>query len=262
MATVTQHAPGTFCWPELATSDAAGAKKFYGALLGWDFADNDMGDGMMYTMIQLKGNVVGALYGQKAEDQKRMPPHWGAYVSVESADRSAAKAKELGGTLLMEPFDVNDIGRMAVIQDPTGAIFSLWEAKKHIGAGVLNEPGSLTWTELMTPNTDKAAAFYTGLFPWKTESMEMPNMTYTMFMRGDQSAGGMMPILPEQMGQVPPNWLSYFAVENVDPLVPKAEQLGATVIVPAMSIPNGGKFAVFRDPAGAHFGIYQAAKGM
>jgi predicted enzyme related to lactoylglutathione lyase len=260
MATMTQHAPGTFCWPELATSDAPGAKKFYGALFGWSFADNDMGDGMTYSMIQHQGNTVGALYGQKPEDQKRMPPHWGAYVSVESADGSAAKAEELGGALLMEPFDVMGAGRMAVIQDPTGAIFSVWEAKKHIGATILDEPGSLTWTELMTPNTDRAAAFYTGLLPWKTESMQFPNMTYTMFQRGDRSVGGMMPIPPEQLGQVPPNWLSYFAVDDVETMVPRAQQLGATVIVPAMAIPSGGKFAVFRDPAGAHFGIYQAPK--
>src|SRR5262249_17908766 len=174
MATVTQHAPGTFCWPELATNDAALAKKFYGALFGWDFEDNDMGEGGTYTMIQHKGSTVGALYGQKPDDQKRMPPHWNAYVSVESADQAASKAKQLGGALLMEPFDVMDAGRMAVIQDPTGAIFSIWEAKKHIGATLLDEPGSLTWTELMTPSTEKAAAFYTGLFPWKTETMQFP----------------------------------------------------------------------------------------
>jgi predicted enzyme related to lactoylglutathione lyase len=261
MATVTQHAPGTFCWPELATSDAAGAKKFYGALFGWDYTDNDMGENGTYTMIQHQGNTVGALYSQKAEDQKRMPPHWSAYVSVESADRSAARAKELGGAMLMEPFDVMEHGRMAVIQDPTGAIFCVWEAKQHIGATVLDDPGSLCWTELMTPDTKKAAAFYTEMFPWKTEAMEMPNFTYTVFNRGDRGAGGMMPILPD-MGQVPPNWLSYFSVEDVDALVPKATSLGATVVVPATPIPGGGRFAVLRDPAGAHFGVHQAPKGM
>jgi hypothetical protein len=261
MATVTQHAPGTFCWPELATTDAAGAKKFYGGLFGWDFADNDMGEGGTYTTLSLKGSQVGALYGQKAEDQKRMPPHWSAYVAVESADQAASQAKQLGATLMMEPFDVVDLGRMAVVQDPTGAIFCLWEAKKHIGAGTLDDAGSLCWTELMTLDTAKAEKFYTQLFPWNTETMQMPNMTYTMFKRGEKGAGGMMPISADMKG-VPPHWLSYFAVPDADAAVAKAQSLGAAVVVPPTSIPGGGRFAVLRDPQGAHFGIHGAPKDM
>src|SRR5262245_5198621 len=115
MTITTQHAPGTFCWPELSTTDQSGAKKFYGALFGWATEDNDMGDGGTYTMLKLKGQSVGALFSQRKEDRGKVPPHWATYVAVENVDRSTSRAKELGGKALMEPFDVMDVGRMAVI---------------------------------------------------------------------------------------------------------------------------------------------------
>ena len=133
MATVTQHAPGTFCWPELATLDQNGAKKFYTGLFGWTFKDTDMGPQGVYTIFQSDGADVGALYTMRDEEKAMMPPHWNAYVSVESADKSTVQAKELGATVIMEPFDVMEHGRMAILMDPAGAVFSVWEAKKHIG---------------------------------------------------------------------------------------------------------------------------------
>ncbi len=163
MATMAQHAPGTFCWPELATTDQDGAKKFYTSLFGWTFTAGDMGGGETYTMLKLKGADVGALCTMRKEQRSQgIPPHWSSYVSVESADQAAAKAKQLGGKVLMEAFDVIDVGRMAILQDPTGAVVCVWQAKKHIGVGVMNEPGALCWTELMTTDTDRAEKFYTG----------------------------------------------------------------------------------------------------
>jgi predicted enzyme related to lactoylglutathione lyase len=124
------HAPGSFCWIELATTDGEAAKKFYGELFGWEAQDNPMGPGMVYTMLKLNGKDVGALY-EKGEEMKQVPTHWASYVSVESADEIAAKAKSLGGAVIMEPFDVMEHGRMAVITDPTGAVFSIWQDKQH-----------------------------------------------------------------------------------------------------------------------------------
>ena len=150
MATITQHAPGTFCWPELATTDQAGAKAFYTKLFGWETADTDIGGGEFYTMLKLAGRDVGALYSMRKEERATgVPPHWNSYVSVESADRAAARAKELGGTVILEPFDVMEAGRMAFIQDPTGAIFGVWQAKQHTGTSVLDEVGALCWTALL-----------------------------------------------------------------------------------------------------------------
>ena len=256
MTTVTQHAPGTFCWPELATSDPQGAKKFYTGLFGWVTEDSDMGDGTSYTMIKLNDQAVGALYPQPKEQASMgTPPHWGSYVAVENADDAATRAQTLGGKVLMEAFDVMDVGRMAVIMDPQGAVFSVWQAKKHIGAGVLDEVGALCWTELMTTDTQAAEKFYTGLFPWKGSPMPMASgQTYTVFKRGEANAAGLMQITKE-MGPVPPNWGVYFQVADCDASVAKATGLGAKVIVPATDIPNVGRFAVLLDPQGAAFAI-------
>lgn len=255
MATVTQQVLGTFCWPELATSDQEGAKKFYTSMFGWTATDNDMGEGGTYTTLKLKGQDVAALY-KLTKDQQGVPPHWGPYVAVESADGTAAKAKQLGAQVIMEAFDVMEHGRMAVIQDPTGAIVSLWQAKKHIGAQVFNETGALCWTELMTNDTGKAESFYKQLFGWTTETMPMATgATYIMFKKGDTYAGGMMKIAP-QMGPIPPNWGVYFQVDSVDEAAKKAEGLGAKIMVPPTDIPNMGRFSVIQDPQGAMVSVY------
>lgn len=254
MATITQHAPGTFCWPELATSDQAGARKYYTTLFGWTANEMPMGESETYTLLMKGDESVGALYTMRTEEAKHAPPHWNSYVSVANADESAARAKELGGKLLMEPFDVMEMGRMAVIQDPTGAVFCVWQAKQSIGASILGAPGSLCWTELMTGDTAKAKAFYTGLFPWNAVETPMKEFVYTRFQRGEVGAGGMMP-LPAP--GIPPHWLLYFAVESCDRSLAKALELGGKTIMPAMEIPTIGRFAILTDPQGAAFALFQ-----
>ena len=257
MSVVTKHEPGSFCWPELATSDAAGAKTFYRGIFGWDATDSPAGPDMVYTMLQKSGKNVGALYGLGPE-QKGVPPHWNIYVTVASADQTARKAKELGGKVVMEPFDVMDIGRMAIIQDPQGAMICIWEPKKHIGAEVINEPGTLCWAELDTTDMDSAEKFYTALFGWGAKrSGEAANETpYTEWQRGGNSIGGMMTI-PKEWGPVPPNWLVYFMVTDVDETTKKAGQTGGHAIVPPMDIPKTGRFSVIGDPQGAVFAVFK-----
>ena len=253
-ATQTQmeHAPGSFCWIELATTDGEGAKKFYGELFGWEAHDNPIGPDMVYTMLKLNGKDVGALY-QKGEEMKQVPTHWASYVGVESADEIAAKAKSLGATVVQEPFDVMEHGRMAVIADPTGAHFCIWQPKQHKGVGVKGETHSLCWNELLTNDTTKAADFYTKLFGWKTKA-DSGAMQYTEFINGDDHIGGMMQIQP-QMGPIPPNWGIYIAVEDCDATAQKATSLGAQQYVPPTDIENVGRFAVLSDPQGAVFSI-------
>ncbi len=259
MATTTQHAPGTFCWPELASVDQPGAKAFYTALFGWESTDDDMGGGEFYTMLKLKGRPLGALYTMRKQERATgAPPHWNSYVAVASADQSVAKAKALGGTILAEPFDVMDAGRMAIIQDPTGAVFCVWQAMKHTGAGVLGEIGALCWTELMTRDANKAQAFYTGLFDWKAEAMPMGPMSYTIYKRGDTQAGGMMQITKE-MGPIPSHWMVYFSVSDCDGTVAKGGTLGGKTTMPPTDIPNIGRFAILQDPQGAHFAVIKLA---
>lgn len=258
MATVTQHAPGTFSWPELSSKNADEAKKFYAALFGWTYDDQDMGSDGVYSMILLKGAPVGALYTMRKEEAAQgVPPHWASYVTVENVDATAAKAKQLGGQLMMEPFDVFDFGRMVAVRDPQGAAFCLWQANKHIGAHVLGETGALVWTELLTTDAKAAEGFYTQLFPWKTT--QMPSLTggpYTIFKRSDadNGAAGMLQITP-QMGKMPPHWIPYFAVDDCDAIVAKAKGMGAQVHMPPTDIPNVGRFSVLGDPQGAAFAI-------
>ncbi len=247
------YSPGTFCWVELATSDGEAAKKFYAGLFGWTFTDSPIGPGMVYTMLKQDGKDVGALYKMPEQmTSQGIPPNWLSYASVANVDESAAKAKELGATLMKDPFDVMDVGRMAVVQDPTGAVFALWQAGTHAGAGIVNVPYSLTWNELSTSDTAKAGDFYSGLFGWSKNVQQMGPMTYTTFRNGDRPAGGMY--TPE-MGKIPPHWLVYFAVDDTDAKVKQANELGATTIAPPMDIPNTGRFAVLADPQGAVFAI-------
>lgn len=249
------YKPGTFCWVELGTTDGEAAKKFYTELFGWTFNDHPMGPGMVYTMLQLDGKEVGALYQMSPEmTSMGIPPNWLSYASVTNADETAAKAKELGATLMKEPFDVMTVGRMAVVQDPTGAVFALWQAGTHKGAGVVNVPGALVWNELGTTDTAKAGAFYSGLFGWGLDAKKFGPMEYTIFQNGDRGAGGMYELTAEMAG-VPPHWLIYFSVDDCDAKAKKATELGATTIKPVDDIPGVGRFAILQDPQGAVFAI-------
>ena len=260
MTLTATHAPGTFCWADLGTTDTAAAKRFYTGLFGWSVEDRPMGGDQYYTMFELGGKVVAALY-QQQEDQRKagIPPSWLSYITVESADRSAARAAELGGNILAPAFDVLEVGRMALIQDPTGAVVALWEARTHSGAALMAEPGAMCWNELATRDPAKAGEFYAELLGWQRDSMPMEKFEYTVFKQGEQMTGGMMPILPE-WGQMPPNWAVYFAVDDCDGRAATAEKLGGKVMVPPTDIPNVGRFAVIQDPQGAVLSILQAAQ--
>ena len=210
---------------------------------------------MVYTMLKMGGKDVGGLFQLTREmTGENVPPHWLSYVSVKSADESAAKAKELGAALLKEPFDVATVGRMAVIKDPTNAVFAIWQAGTHAGAGVYNVPGSFCWNELGTTDTNKAKAFYTGLFGWGAKTENMGPMEYTIFLNGDRPGGGMFQLTPE-MGPIPPHWLTYFAVDDCDAKVAQAESLGGKTMKPADDIPGIGRFAILLDPQGAAFAV-------
>jgi predicted enzyme related to lactoylglutathione lyase len=255
MTAVATHAPGTFCWADLGTTDAAAAKRFYTGLFGWSFEDMPMGGDAYYTMFQVHGKRVAALYPQDPQQlAQRIPPNWLSYVSVESADRTAEQTRALGGTVVMEPFDVLEVGRMAIIQDPTGGVVALWEPRTHIGAGVVGEPNTMCWNELATSDQDRAGAFYRGLFGWQTEEQSMGDFVYTTFKQGERASGGMLKLAPE-WGPVPPHWLVYFAVDECEAKAAAAGALGARVLRAPSEIPGVGRFAVLQDPQGAVFAI-------
>ena len=239
----TSHPPGTFSWAELATSDAEPAKGFYTELFGWEYDDNPAGDDQVYSMAKRDGQYVAALF---SADQ---PPHWNCYVTVASADDAAVAAKDAGGTVTAEPFDVMDVGRMAVITDPAGAALCLWEPRAHIGATLVNTPGSLTWNDLVTPDPEAAEQFYGTLFGWTFE--EIPGAGgYRTIRNGDRMNGG---IMPTQDG--PPTWLPYFGHEDVDRLTGEIEGLGGRLHNGPVQMPQGS-IAVLGDPQGAVFAVW------
>ena len=255
MAILTQHDQGTMCWPELGTTNPAAAKKFYAALFGWGIEDVPMGDQGTYTLFKLKGKDCAAMYELKPEMIKQgVPPHWGNYISMKNVDEAAKKTKELGGKVIMEPFDVMTLGRMTVIQDPTGATINLWQAKDSPGAGILDEPGALCWTELLTTDVARARTFYTSLIGWNPNDMPMAQGgTYTVFQRaGGVNAAGMM-LMPDQMKGAPPNWTTYFQTADIQKTTADVTKLGGKVMMPPTPIPNIGSFAVYLDPQGAPF---------
>jgi len=260
MPTVTAHPNGTFCWPELYTNDQIGVKRFYTELFGWKVREIPMGPGAVYMVFTLNGADAAACYGKTPEAYAQVlpPSHWMSYVSVADTDSVATTAKAAGGSIVKEPFDVPSTGRMAVLRDPTGAVFSLWEDRGKAGIGVIREPGALYWTELLTPDTERAARFYETVFGWRQQlwpSDDEP--AYHLFANGDGMAGGMTPITPEM--DVPPVWAVYFHVTDCDRTIEEVRRLGGRLTLAPQTVPTVGTFAFVADPSGAHFGILQPA---
>ena len=252
-----RYEPGTFCWVDLATTDPAGAKAFYGELFGWVAEDIPAGEAGTYTMLRLNGDEVCALYEMNAGQHERgTQPYWFSYVSVESADAAASRARELGGTVYGEAFDVLDSGRMAVIGDPTGATLGVWQPLAHIGADRVNDPGCFSWNELQSRDPEAAAAFYSELFDWETETIEENGQpVYVTIKNAGSSNGGIMP-MTEQHGDTPPYWLTYFTVPSCDSAVEKVRELGGVVLAGPLDL-GAGRIAVVSDPQGAAFALFE-----
>jgi uncharacterized protein len=254
MPHVEKHAPGEFCWIELGTSDQNAGKQFYGSLFGWVANDMPMGPDSFYTIFRLADRDCAAAYTLTPQE-KGVPPHWNLYIAVENADAAANKAAELGAKLLAPAFDVFDAGRMAVLQDPTGAVFTVWQAKKNAGIGIVNEPGALCWADLNTLNRNRAVEFYSALFGWTITAGEGKDPNgYLHIMNGEKFIGG---IPPDPQG--PPHWLIYFYVADVDASSGKAKELGANFFLPPTSMEGVGRFTVLADPQGAVFAMFKEA---
>jgi predicted enzyme related to lactoylglutathione lyase len=259
MANIDKHAPGSFCWIELGTSDQNAAKNFYASLFGWTVQDFPMGPDQFYSMFNLDNRNTGGGYTLQPDMVAAgVPPHWMLYIAVESADASAEKAGKLGAKVEAGPFDVFNFGRMAVLHDPTGAAVSLWQPMSHTGIGIAGVPGTLCWADLMTPDVPAAKKFYSGLFGWTIEAGEHDPSGYLHIKNGEHFIGG----IPPKQGnpQAPPHWLLYFLVDNCDAAAAKASGLGAKVLVPPMSMEGVGRWSIIADPQGAVFSLFQPAE--
>jgi predicted enzyme related to lactoylglutathione lyase len=261
MPQMEKHAPGTFCWVELATTDQDAAKKFYGSLFGWTVVEYPMGPGSFYSMFQLNGRDAAAGYTMRPEERAAgVPPHWNLYVAVEDADKAAAKAVELGGRLPAGVFDVFTNGRMGVVIDPTGAAFCLWQPKQTQGMGVMGENHSYCWADLITGDRVGAKQFYEQLFGWRIfPGAGKDESTYLHIAMGEQGIAGIQPEAMHKPG-VPPHWTPYFMVADADQATAKAQELGAAVYAPPMDVGEGLRIAVLADPQGAVFSLFSTVK--
>ena len=251
MTEFTKHELGTFSWTDLSTSDLDSAIGLYTDLFGWEVTKEDIPGGV-YAMFRKNGKDAAAASTQ-SEEEKGIPPHWNVYVTVEDAEQTAKRAEAAGGTIVAPAFDVMEFGRMAVIADPTGAMFCVWEPKRNIGAQVLGETGALSWSELMTNDTDKAGAFYAELFGYELTPFG-PEGSYTVFMKGETQIAGMMKAPQEGMPSV---WGIYFTAEDVDAIADKVKAAGGQVFMEPEDMPDVGRMAVLADAQGAAFGVFK-----
>jgi len=260
MANIEKHVPGAFSWIELATTDQTAAKDFYSKIFGWSSQDFPIGPNEVYTIFQVEGRDAAAGCTLRPDQLSHgVPPHWNLYVAVESADATAARATQLGGTILAPPFDVFDSGRMAVVQDPTGATICLWQPNKHPGTGIAAAHGTLCWADLSTPDQARAGQFYSDLFGWQImKEDEDPEHNYRHIKNGEEFIGGIPPGSHHKAG-VPAHWLAYFLVSDCDTTAAAAKNLGATVYMPPTDFEDVGRISIMADPQGAAFAIFKAA---
>lgn len=241
-----EYPQGMFSWADVAVPDVEKGKAFYSDLFGWTAEDTEG-----YVLFRKDGKLVAGLGGLQGDGQ---PSVWTSYVNVGDADAIAAKARELGGAVLMDPMDVMTAGRMAVVADPAGAVIAFWQAKDHAGAELYNEPGSLTWNELATRDVGAAKRFYAELLPWEISEERFDGFVYNTILLGGRPNGGIFAMPDEVPDEVPSHWIAYLRVDHTDAAVEKLKGLGGT----AMGEPNDspfGKVARVQDPFGAAFSI-------
>ncbi len=260
MTNIDRHPAGSFCWIELHTSDQASAKSFYNALFGWEANDMPMGPNDYYTIFRLQGRDAAAGCTLLPDERKQgVPPHWLIYVAVDNADAAVAKAQALGGTILAPAFDVMDAGRMAVVQDPSGATFCPWQANRNTGIGISQVHGTLCWADLSTPDAKRASDFYSGLFGWSIFADPKDKSGYLHIKNEEHFIGGVPPAAHRKPG-APPHWMAYFQVDDVDAAANKATQGGAKLYLPPMTMEGVGRMSVMADPQGAVFAIFKSAR--
>jgi uncharacterized protein len=268
---------GVPCWVDTSQPDPEAAVAFYGGLFGWEFEDRTPAETPgKYFVAQIRGRDVAAVGSQ--QDGAPPTPVWNTYIWVDSADDAAAKVKDAGGSLLMEPFDVSDAGRMAVCSDPSGAVFCVWQANEGTGAHLVNEPGTWNFSDLNTRDPEAAKAFYGAVFGWEADTVDLDGGDFTMWrvpgygdfleqrdpdLRKRQTEGGapegfedaigfLVPMTDDQPEDVPPHWSVTFAVDDADAAADRAAELGGKVLVPPFDAPYV-RMAVLSDPQGAVF---------
>ena len=246
MSTGVQTKVGTFIWHENNTTDVETARRFYSELLGW--GTEEWPGEMEYTIVKSGDQGHGGIMAVQGE----APPHWLGHVFVEDADETARRAEAAGGKILFGPESIPEVGRFALISDPQGAVISAFTPQ---GEGEVGE-GVFVWDELHTSDPAAAKSFYGEVFGWSARDADMGGFPYTIFKSaGDRDVAGCSEL---REGEPGPHWLIYIGTSDVDATTARAKELGGTILVEPMDIPNDvGRFSVIQDPAGAVFGLYK-----
>lgn len=261
MTTFAAHAPGSPCWVDLMAPDTDAAKAFYGAVFGWDAEDQFDDEGnYTYTMFSKGGKVVAGMGGQMP-DMEGMPPVWNTYIAVDDPAATVEKATAAGGTVMMPPMDIMTAGAMAIFADPTGAVISVWKAGDHFGAEVCNDPDTWSWNELMNRDIDAAKPFYSAVFGWSYEEMDMgEGNIYNVIEGGENNGwGGLMAMPAEVPDEVPNHWVVYFTVADIEASLAKVAGNGGQIANGPMDIEGVGRMAAVMDPNGGFFSLMQPA---
>lgn len=248
------HPHGLFTWVDVASPNPEAAAAFYQAVFGWEAEQASPDESMPYWMFSRDGRTAAGM-GPLSEEQlaQGIPPAWNSYVNVDDVAATATKAEELGGAVIMQPMQIFTSGKMAIIADPAGATFALWQAGDHTGAEEFNTPGFLCWNELATRDLEGATQFYGDLFGWTSETSDMGNGSlYTSFSVGDRVNAGAYDATSVLPNEVPPHWAVYFTVEDCNEAVAAVGEAGGTVVREPFDTPVG-PVAVCTDPFGAYF---------
>jgi uncharacterized protein len=253
MPEFTSYAHGTPCWTDVTSTDLPRAVEFYRGLFGWDAEVATEPEAGGYTMFQLDGKKVAAGSPPMGE---QAASYWTTYLASDDVDDTAEKIRAAGGTVMMEPFDVFDAGRMTIAQDPTGATFGVWQAGQHIGAQLANEPGTLNWNQCQTPDPARAAEFYAAALGYGVDEVDVGTEEPFRVLQVDgKPVAGVREPIPQMGGE--PQWSVVFSVADTDETVAKARELGGEVLIEPADLPQIGRIAVLRDPVGAMFQVIQ-----
>lgn len=255
------HRHGLFAWTDVAVPDTGAGQAFYTEVFGWRAADVLAPESVPYTMFQSDGkNVAGMGPLLPEQEEQGVPPVWSSYVAVDDVDSIAVTAAELGANVLMPPTDIMSAGRMAYLQDPTGAGIGFWQAGEHRGADVFDQPGAMCWNELATRDVDSAGGFYADLLPWTLNQEHFDGFTYTTILLDGRPNGGMFAMGEGYPDEVPPHWITYFAVDDCDARVALAKAYGGKVLREPTDTPFG-RMAALVDQQGAPFRIIELSQG-
>jgi uncharacterized protein len=252
-----EYPPGTPSWVDLSSPDLDASARFYRELFGWETREIEgpPEETLGYRIFTLAGAEVAGIGPADGR-----PPAWSTYVTVDYAVTAKERVEAAGGTTVMDPTDVMDAGTSAIFADAAGgAVFAVWQPNGHRGAQLVNAPGALSMNELATRDLDAAARFYGHVFGWEFEPLEIEGkVQYGFFKLDGRTVASVLPMGDAFPAEVPPHWVPYFGVEDLDAAVEKVRGLGAQVLAGPTPVPQG-RFVALRDPHGAVLSIWEGS---